>query len=741
MTRGIPQRPALRQMPAGVRQVCGASETDIVAISDFCKTQHTGMHFKTGTGTLADHKLAGVLPFFGTPNPSIQHLRGPIMQQLLRIGAYAWPYRRRLFLSVACAVLISALWSLNLSITFPIVRVLFENDSLHANADREIAALKTEIADYRQFMDNLEEGSFAEQARVQKKLNYASQRLVMQQWIRDAVLRFIPEDKFRTILLILGMVIAATIFKGIFVYMQELLVGGLVNATANDIRSDVFSNALDLDTQTLASVGTSNLTSRLTNDVNELSLGLRLFGADLVREPLKALLCIIAAFWFNWRLTLVGILVLPLIGIVFHRSGKALRRSARQTLETVSSIYHCISEALESIRIVIAFGGQDHHRKQLRAANQEYYDRSMKVVQVSALIRPVTELLGMTAFIMILMPGAYMVLNDTNEIAGIRLSARPLEMAELATLYALLAGVLDPLRKMSGIFPILRRSLSAADRVFEVIDLKSSVPETKHPVELSRHSDSIAFENVSFHYQSSDKTHQSPLTLRDISLKIRFGEVIALVGGNGSGKSTLTSLIPRLMDPTEGCVRIDGMDVRDVSTADLRSQIGIVTQDTMLFDDTVYNNVLYGRPDADHSMVEEAIRLSHASDFVSMLPEGLNTRIGPRGQRLSGGQKQRLSLARAILRDPPIMILDEATSAIDAESEAIIYKVLRQFAKGRTVFIITHVINQTFLDLIDRVVVLDRGRIVAAGTHAELSKSSPDYLRLVQQDTQLRNAA
>ncbi len=663
------------------------------------------------------------------------------MQQFLRIGTYAWPYRRRLFLSVLCAVLVSALWSLNLSITFPIVRVLFENDSLHANLDREIETLKAEIAGHKEFQTKLPDGDISEQARVQRKLNTASQSLVLKQWLKDSVLRYIPEDKFRTILLILGIVVTGTMLKGLFIYFQELLVGGLVNATANDIRADVFSNAMDLDTQSLAAVGTSNLTSRLTNDVGEMSLGLRLFGADLVREPLKALLCILAAFFFNWRLTLVGILVLPLIGLLFHRSGKVLRRSARQTLETMTSIYHCISEALDSIRVVIAFDGQDHHRGQLRKANQEYYDRSMRVVKVSALIRPVTELLGMTAFILILIPGAYMVLNDTDQIAGVKLAARPLEMAELATLYALLAGVLDPVRKLSGIFPILRRSSSAADRVFEVIDLKTIVPEAANPVELPRHHQDIVFDNISFHYQSADKSHQYPLSLREVNLKVRFGEVIALVGGNGSGKSTLTSLIPRLMDPTEGCVRIDGIDVREVAKSDLRSQIGIVTQDTMLFDDSVYNNVLYGKPDADHTMVEEAIRLSHASDFVSMLPDGLNTRIGARGQRLSGGQKQRIALARAILRDPPIMILDEATSAIDAESETLIYKVLRQFAHGRTVFVITHVINQHFLDLIDRVVVLDRGRIVAVGTHEELSQTSSDYLRLVQQETQIRKAA
>jgi subfamily B ATP-binding cassette protein MsbA len=229
--------------------------------------------------------------------------------------------------------------------------------------------------------------------------------------------------------------------------------------------------------------------------------------------------------------------------------------------------------------------------------------------------------------------------------------------------------------------------------------------------------------------------------LHDISLKVNFGEVVAIVGGNGSGKSTLTSLIPRLMDPTDGAVKVDGVDIACVTSMDLRNQIGIVTQDTMLFDDTVYNNILYGNPDADAHMVEEAIRMSHAAEFILTLPEGMNTRVGAKGQRLSGGQKQRISLARAILRNPSILILDEATSAIDAESENLIYKALREFSRGRTTFIITHVINQTFLDLIDRVVVLDRGRISAIGRHEDLLKTTPDYSRLLQMETSLRRAA
>ena len=664
------------------------------------------------------------------------------MKQLNRIGAYVWPYRRRLILSVFCALMVSVLWSMNLSITLPVVRLLFDSDSLHASVDKDIASRKQEIEDYSTKLEALDEEQLSQTARIQRKLNEASQSLLINQWIKDTVLPWVPREKFRTIVVILMVVVLATILKGLFSYSQELLVGSFVHSAANDIRANAFDSAMRLDYQSLDGLGTATLTSRLTNDVTELGTGLRMVAVQLVREPFKAGCCILVALILNWRLTLGGMVVLPMIGVVFYRSSRILRNTARHMMETMSSIYQSLEETFNSTRVVLAFNGQPHHAQRLRDANQQYYAQSMNLIRISALIRPVTELLGIVAFMLVLIPGAYMVLNRTDSIVGIRLASGVLGIDELTTLYVLLAGVLDPVRKLSGVFPQFKRSLAASDRIFEVIDQQTRVPETLTPVMQPSHCREIVFENVSFRYRDSGaEPTDSPLTLQKVSLCIPYGQVVAVVGGNGSGKSTLLSLLPRLIDPLRGSVRIDGTDIRDLSLADLRQQIGVVTQDTILFDESIADNVRYSSPEASAGEVENAILQAHANDFVSLLPQGLNTKVGMRGQKLSGGQKQRIALARAILKSPAILVLDEATSAIDAESEVLIYSVLKKFSQGRTVFIVTHVINSTFLDLIDRVLVLDKGQVLADGTHEELLHCCPEYTRLVQPNSQPRQAA
>jgi subfamily B ATP-binding cassette protein MsbA len=635
---------------------------------------------------------------------------------------------------------ISFLWAANLSATLPLVRVLFENKNIHQYVQTEITETEAEITQRENHINSFHESDIQGQAKAQRDQSTASERLILLTTVRDYVLPWIPNDRFDTVALIVGALLVATILKGAFIYLQEILVGSVVNRAVIDIRKRCFRNALKLDFQTIHKNGTSNLQSRMTNDVEILSAGMKTLLIRLIREPLKAGGCILFAFFFNWRLTLLSLLVVPVLGFIFHKFGRSLKKASHGTMETMSGIYKCLTETFDSIKVVLSFGSARRHRQQFHRRNKEYYRRSMKLIRVGALTRPVTEVFGVIAVLAAFLPGAYLVLRGTDSLWGVQLSSGQMDMAELTALYALLAGTLDSVRKLSSVYGEMKRASAASERIFEIIDEKTRVPEPKSPRVMGRHSHDITFNEITFAYLQENIDGVRPPALRDVTLKVDAGEVIAVIGENGSGKSTLLNLLPRFFDPDQGAVKIDGVDIRDITTRSLRDQIGMVTQETLLFDDTIFENIRYGKPDATWEEVEEAARQAHVIPFITQLPDGFDTVVGEKGQRLSGGQRQRIALARAIIRDPAILILDEATSAIDSQSEQIIHKVLKTFVKGRTVFVITHVINDTFLDLVTRVVVLENGRVVASGPHSELIQTCDVYQRLYHASSHSRAA-
>jgi subfamily B ATP-binding cassette protein MsbA len=302
--------------------------------------------------------------------------------------------------------------------------------------------------------------------------------------------------------------------------------------------------------------------------------------------------------------------------------------------------------------------------------------------------------------------------------------------AELGLIYALLAGMLDPCKKASAGFSRLKRAAAAIDRIFQLMDQQSQIVDPPEIKPLKRHCKAVEFKDVSFRYLARSLKTQRGLALEHVDLTIPFGEAVAIVGQNGCGKSTLVNLLPRFYDPEAGDVLVDGRSLKDMGLADLRGQVGIVTQDTVLFDGTVLDNIRYGTPHATREEVEEAARQAHVLPILQTLPQGFDTVIGDQGKELSGGQRQRIALARVILRDPAILILDEATSAADAESEALIHQTLKQFVKGRTTFLISHTISQSLLDFITRIVVMENGKVVAVGSHEQLLQTCPLYGRL-----------
>ena len=677
------------------------------------------------------------------------------MNGFFRILPYLWPHRRKLFLSVVFGSLVALFWGLNLSIAFPVVKVLFEGQSLGEYIDQEIASIETEndrrnrmLEAFDQELDELEADGRADagakvriekkRARELSKLSSASWKLLGASWLKSYVIPWLPKDRFDTFALILAGLLAATLIKGVCIFIQDVLTGSVVELTVMAIRKECFRRTLALDYQTLMMKGTPELMSRFTYDMTVLSNGLVLLGGKVVREPLKAAVCLVLAFLLCWQLTLLSLLFAPLAVLIFYRIGKVLKQASHRLMESMSHLYKTLEETFDASKIVIAFGGGLRHRQRFHRENKEYFAKALKIVRIDALTSPTTEVLGLLAAFIALLPGAYLVLRGTNSIWGIKLlPGQTWGVADLALLYAFLAGVIDPARKLSTVYAKLKRSSAAAERVFHLVDCQPLVRQSANPKPLPRHSKSIDFRKVDFTYARRDGDEAvRPAVLEEVNLKVNAGEVVVAVGENGSGKSTLVNLLLRFYDPGRGAILIDGVDIREVRLRDLRGQIGIVTQETVLFDETIYENIRYGKTDATSAEIEEAARKAHVTQFVRQLPDGFETRVGQKGQCLSGGQRQRIALARAILRDPAILILDEPTSAIDAQSELLIHEALRSFVKDRTTFLVTHSVSQSCLDFVTRIVVMDQGRLIAAGPHDELIETCPVYRNLHRAQTQ-----
>jgi ATP-binding cassette subfamily B protein/subfamily B ATP-binding cassette protein MsbA len=347
----------------------------------------------------------------------------------------------------------------------------------------------------------------------------------------------------------------------------------------------------------------------------------------------------------------------------------------------------------------------------------------MKIAFYHSLVSPVTELIGVVMIISAMLAGGYLVLNQQNHLWWIPISDNPMSYGTISLFFGCLIGASDPIRRLSGVFNSIQRAAAASDRLFALYDREPKVFDPAQPKQFPGQFNRLTFENVSFGYRPDE------LVLGEVNLEVRAGETIAIVGPNGCGKTTLMNLVGRFYDPVVGAVKIDGHDLREFRRRDLRARLGVVTQETLLFNDTVQNNIRYGSPEATDAQVEEAARQAHAERFITTkLADGYQTMCGPSGNRLSGGQRQRIALARAILRDPQILILDEATSQIDVESERLIHEVLEKFVVGRTVFMITH--RPGTLALANRIVVMDQGRIEDVGTFDELAGRCTMFRRL-----------
>lgn len=677
------------------------------------------------------------------------------MKTWSRIWLFVRPHQRKLALSVVFGVCAALLWSFELLLTYPIT-VMFGKDRTLSNyvrheIDDATNVIQLRNADLGKLEHQLglipEDGSrrraserikiIDAQRRTRSELDVATSRLWMLSLFESRVIRNLPDDQFLLFAILFAMILAVTLAKGAFGYSQDLLAGSVAELVVIDLRKELFRKALQLDPQTLSLDGTSAWLTDFTYTPQNLANGLGELGGRVIREPLKALACLTTLFYFNWQLTLVFLLFMPVLGVLFHWLGKCLKRFANRVIESMGRLYKGLEETFHNMKAVIAFDQSGLHRRSFHRENKNYYHQSMRIVLIDAMGAPVVELLVMLAASAFLLPAAFLVLRNTTTIWNIPLASSPPTFPDLALFYVLLAGVLEPLRKFSKFYTSFRFSTAIAERLFDRMDTPSLVQTPTTSQFLPALSQKIEFRDVHFQFatRGGENSDRGPV-LNGLNLTIHAGETVAVVGPNGSGKSTLVNLLPRFYDPNGGEVLLDGTNIQNARLRDLREQMTFVTQETNLFDDSILENIRYGRNDASDADVREAARMAHVLTFTDAMPLGLLTPVGEQGTQLSGGQRQRIALARAILRDSRILILDEATSAIDAQSEQLIHASLNEFVKGRTTILITHCLTPGLLEFLTRIVVLDRGRVVATGSHVELLTACPVYQQLWDAQTQ-----
>jgi ABC-type multidrug transport system fused ATPase/permease subunit len=694
-----------------------------------------------------------------------------------RACSFLYPYRKYVIISIVCALFVSGAFAGGLGTMVPIMRVFLNGDTVQSWVDRTIAQRRLGVT----FADRNDElrlvrvglggaaekagihdgdllslpdvkagtalGQIADSAHGTIKLvdsqggatSTATVALPPNPWYLEILRRgavYFPTDSVKAIAAVLGIVLSLAVFSNVISFFQEYLSDKAAVLAVNDIRRRLYDHVLHVPLSHFSLKGTSDVTSRLTQDAQNLSEGFKTVLGQSIQEPIKAGVALVVAMIFSWKLTLFIIFFTPFMLVIIKKFGKKMRRTSKKAMLNSATMLGQIEGSLMGIRVVKGASAERFERRRYSGIMQKLVSQQLRMSRIDAFTEPTMATLSLIVVSVLVLVASYMVLTS-----------HTLAREDFVVVMACLAGIGDSLRRVSKVNNVLQRSNAAASRIFEVLDLPiervrrveganpraadlNAIPRIKlGPIRRE-----ITFEDITFSYPNS-----SGPALREVNLTVPRGKCVAVVGRNGSGKTTLLALLPRFYDPQQGRISIDGIDIRHATLRSLRGQISIVTQDSVIFPGTIAQNVAYGHPlsqfgqtmPADiREQVIEAAKQAYANDFILDKPQGYETMLGELGGQLSGGQKQRLCIARAIFRKAPILVLDEATSQVDAESEELIQKAIEGLIHERTTFVIAHRIST--IRSADEIIVMDRGMIVGQGKHEELLATNETYQQLVE---------
>jgi ATP-binding cassette, subfamily B, bacterial MsbA len=608
------------------------------------------------------------------------------LKEIIKILKYAVPYKKEAFLNIFFNIL-SVIFSLfSLTMVAPFLDLLF---------------LKTDI-DYEK---QLLKGEPIIELSIDSAVNnfyYFLTKMIIEQ------------GKLQTLLLICILVVSIIFLKNLCRYMAMFFLAKIRNGVVQNIRNNIYTKVLALPLGYYSEERKGDIMSRMTADVQEIEWSVMSSLEMIFRDPLNVLIFLITLVFMSPQLTIFVLVLLPITGFIIARVAKSLKKTSTQGKEKMGILLSLMDETLSGLRIIKAFNAETKVDNRFKEVNSDYTKLMIKMYRKTDLASPMSEFLAVLVLVIIMFFGGKLVLGDTPELSA----------SVFITYIAVFSQLIPPAKSFTSAFYNIQKGLASSERVQKILDAQNNIVDNTNSVEVFDFKEKINFNNVSFSYAGSEEV------LKNINFEILKGKMVALVGRSGAGKSTIADLLPRFYDVTEGAVEVDGKDIRNIKIKSLRNLMGIVSQESILFNDSIFNNICFGVENATKEEVENAAKIANAHDFIIATEEGYETNIGDRGSKLSGGQRQRLSIARAVLKNPPILILDEATSALDNESEKLVQDALFKLMKSRTTLVIAHRLS-TIINA-DTIIVMDNGKIIDSGTHDDLLVKSSYYQQLYQ---------